>query len=321
VRKRSGFLGFLLGLGLLGVAGAAVSAWLSRFHHLFDLVAMFAGPALSAAVVGLVLATILRRWRMAGGFVAAALALFVFLQPQWSPRGAAPSPAAPPVTVYFANVWAQNEDNAALARSIAAADADVVALVEITDHHAGAMSEILKGYPYRTSTSPARRFRGGPRVVVGSRYPLGPSDTGLRDGLAVGEVTVSGPSGPFRLMAVHLTRPWPLDGRVRAQRDQTRRLARRIRAGEDERLLVVGDFNATASSAILRRFANEAEVTPAPARTGTWFDPLPGVFRIAIDNAFVGRGLAVTDRRVGRSNGSDHLPIIVTVKPARRTNG
>jgi endonuclease/exonuclease/phosphatase (EEP) superfamily protein YafD len=87
--------------------------------------------------------------------------------------------------------------------------------------------------------------------------------------------------------------------------------------GEHDRLLIVGDFNATASSAILRRFSKEAGVVNAPARIGTWFDPLPGLFRLAIDNAFTGPGLTVTHRRVGPANGSDHRPIVVTVARTR----
>lgn len=314
---RNKFVGAPLWLGLFGVAGGTLGALLAPLHHLFDLVAMFAAPAFTSALAGAGLAAVFRRWRMAGAFLGLGLALLLTLSPQWLPKTAPPAAGARPVTVYFANVWALNEDNAAIARSVQAVNADVVAMTEIADQHAAALPEILKAYPYRTSTAPARYFRGGPRTVIASRYPIAASDISLQDGLAVGEVVIEGPDGPFRLMAVHLTRPWPLDGRVRAQRDQTRRLARRIKAGEHERVLIVGDFNATASSAILRRFSREAGVTNAPAITGTWFDPLPGVLRIAIDNAFVGPGLTVTRRRVGPENGSDHRPIVVTVARTR----
>lgn len=314
---RSKIVGAALWLCLLGVAGGTLGALFAPVHHLFDLVAMFAAPAFTSAVVGVGLAAAFRRWRMAGAFAGLGLALLLTLGPQWFPKAAPSAAGARPVTVYFANVWALNEDNAAIARSVQAMDADVVAMTEIADQHAGSLPEILKAYPYRTSTAPARYFRGGPRTVIASRYPIQATDISLQDGLAVGEVIILAPDGPFRLLAVHLTRPWPLDGRVHAQRDQTKRLARRIKAGEHERVLIVGDFNATASSAILRRFAREAGVTPARAVTGTWFDPLPGVLRIAIDNAFVGPGLTITQRQVGPDNGSDHRPIVVTVARTR----
>jgi endonuclease/exonuclease/phosphatase (EEP) superfamily protein YafD len=306
----------LLGLGLIGVAGAAACAWLAPLHHLFDLVAMFAAPGFASAVVGLGLAALFRRWKLTGGFVVAALVLLLALRPQWFPAQPAAAAGAKPVTVYFANVWVRNRDNAALARSVKAVNADVVALTEIADHHATDLPEILKAYPYRTATAPARYFAGGPRTVIASRYPIEASPTTLQDGLAVGEAIVHAPGGDFRLLAVHLTRPWPLDGRVHAQRDQTKRLARRIQAGEHDQVLIVGDFNATASSAILKRFAREAGVTPAQAIMGTWFHPLPGPFRLAIDNAFTGPGLTVLRRKVGPANGSDHRPIVVTVARA-----
>lgn len=314
--RRSGIIGLIAWLGLLGVAVGTAGALFAPVHHLFDLVAMLAAPAFTSAVMGVLLAAGFRRWRMAGAFAGLGLALLLTLSPQWFP-GAAPAAAgARPVTVYFANVWALNKDNAAIARSVQAMNADIVALTEVADQHADALPQILKAYPYRTSTAPARYFRGGPRTVIASRYPIAVSDVSPQDGLAVGEVVIQAPDGPFRLMAVHLTRPWPLDGRVHAQRDQTKRLARRIKAGEHERVLIVGDFNATPSSAILRRFSREAGVRPARAVTGTWFDPLPGVLRIAIDNAFVGPGLTITRRKIGPDNGSDHRPIMVTVARA-----
>lgn len=306
----------LLALGLLGVGAGAICAWLAPLHHLFDLGAMFAGPAFTSAVIGLGLAAVFRRWRLIAGFAAVGVALFVALLPQWFPARAPAMAGARPVTVYFANVWARNQDNAAIARSVQAVDADVVAMTEIADRHVPALPQILKAYPYRTSTAPARYFEGGPRTVIASRYRITASPVVVRDGLAAGEVIVRAPGGDIRLLAVHLTRPWPLDGRVRAQRDQTRRLAARIKAGEHDRILIVGDFNATASSAILKRFAREGGVTPAPALTGTWFHPLPGPLRIAIDNAFTGPGLTVLSRKVGPENGSDHLPIVVTVASA-----
>lgn len=314
---RNKLVGAPLWLGLLGVASGTFGALFAPVHHLFDLVAMFAAPAFTSAVVGVGLAAAFRRWRMSGAFAGLGLALLLTLSPQWFPKVAPPAKGATPVTVYFANVWALNEDNAAIARSVQAVNADVVAMTEVADQHAPALPEILKAYPYRTTTAPARYFRGGPRTVIASRYPIAVSEISLQDGLAVGEVVIQAPDGPFRLLAVHLTRPWPLDGRVLAQRDQTKRLARRIKAGEHERVLIVGDFNATASSAILRRFAREAGVRPARAVTGTWFDPLPGVLRIAIDNAFVGPGLTVTQRRIGPDNGSDHRPIVVTLARTR----
>ncbi len=310
---RNGFISLFAWLALLGVAAGTLGALFAPVHHLFDLVAMFAGPAFASAVIGMGLASLFRRWRMSGAFAGLGLALLLTLSPQWFPKASPAAAGARPVTVYFANVWALNEDNAAIARSVQAVNADVVAMTEVADQHAPALPEILKAYPYRTTTAPARYFRGGPRTVIASRYPITATDIRLQDGLAVGEAVVQAPDGPFRLLAVHLTRPWPLDGRVHAQRDQTKRLARRIRAGEHERVLIVGDFNATASSAILRRFAREAGVKPARAVAGTWFDPLPGALRIAIDNAFVGPGLTVTHRRVGTENGSDHRPIVVTV--------
>ena len=316
--SRNPYVTIFLGLGLLGVILGAAGAWLSSVDHLADVVAMFAAPALTSTAIGLVLSLLVRRWRYAAGYLAAGLALLLFLQPQWFPKHPPAEAGARPIRIYFSNVWAQNDEIDAMAASVAAAKADVVAMVEVTDGHAQAMDRILAGYPHRLSTRPARFFSGGPRVVVASRWPIEDHTNDIGDGLAVGDVTIRAPSGPLRLITAHLTRPWPLDGRMGYQRDQTRRLANRVRFGEREHVVLVGDFNATASSDTLRDFAADAKVTPARAVTGTWIHPLPGVFRIAIDNAFTGPGLAVTKREIGKPNGSDHRPIIVEVKPAAR---
>ncbi len=315
--KRSGFLTFLLSLGLLGVAGGALGALLAGRHDLLDLIGMFAAPALTCAVIGVALALLLRRWKLALGYALAGLALFLCLRPQWFPQAPSAAPEAEPVRVYFANVWAGNRETDAIAASVHAAEADVVALVEITDEHAAALDRILKDHPYRASTRPARFFRGGPRVVIAAKWPVKEAYLGLQDGLAVGDTVVSTPQGELRVIAAHLTRPWPMDGRRGEQRRQADRLARRITGGQADRVLVVGDFNATGSSDVLRDFASQARLSPAPARLGTWPRQLPGVFRIAIDNAFAGPGLAIVSRELGQANGSDHRPIVVEVAPAR----
>lgn len=314
-RRRGQAVSLILGLGLLGVAFGAACAWLAGLHHLFDLVAMFAAPALTSAVIGAVLAALLRRWRIAGGFIAAGLALFLALRPQWYPAQPEPVTGVTPVRVYFANVWASNQQLDKLEASIKASKADVVGLVEITDAHAAALPGILRDYPYVSSSEPARFFLGGPRVVIASKWPLTPVDH-ARDGLATKDVIVAAPQGAFRFIALHLTRPWPLDGRKGEQIDQTVRLAQRVQ-GSDGRVLMMGDFNATASSDVLRDFAREASVTPAPAKVGTWPNFLPMPFRIGIDNAFTGPRLAVVKREIGRADGSDHRPVIVEIAPAK----
>lgn len=305
----------LLVFAVVVAAGlTAGSALLADRAPVFALIEQFAAPALAVCAI-LAPAAFFTGRRWASLFLTAAGgALLLNLQPQWFPPSTPAAPGAPPTRVYFANVWAQNDRMSTLKRSITAADADVVALVEVTEDHQRVMPVLLDQYPYLISGRPGRRA-GAARVMVASRVPVRVLSRDRADGLSALEVLVRAPKAPFRLIVVHTTRPWPFD-RPGAQADQLERVKARLYNGSPERTLIVGDFNATASSALLERFARQTTLRPAPAVIGTWPSAAPGPFRIGIDNAFVGRGLTVTGRRIGAPNGSDHRPIVLEVAPA-----
>lgn len=299
---------------LVGAALIAGGSLLADRAPLFALLEQFAAPALALAALLVVPAFVTgRRWASLL-FVAIGGVLALTLQPQWFPEKTPAAPGAKPVRVYFANVWAKNDRMSLLKASIAEADADVVALVEVTEDHQRLLPVLLEDYPYLISGKPGRRHAGAPRVLVASRYPVRVLGRERSDGLSALEATVRGPE-PFRLIVLHVTRPWPFD-RPGAQANQLERVKTRLFNGAPERTLLVGDFNATPSATVLERFAEQTSMRPAPALIGTWPSVLPGPLRIGIDNAFVGRGLTVTSRRVGAPNGSDHRPVVLEVASA-----
>lgn len=300
---------------VVGVGLTAGSALLADRAPVFALIEHFAAPALAVAGVVAPLAFVTgRRWG-ALLLVVGGGALFLNLQPQWFPPSTPAAPDGRPTKVYFANVWAKNDRMSLLRSSIAEADADVVALVEVTEDHQRLMPVLLEDYPYLISGKPGTRHAGAPRVMVASRVPVRVLGRERSDGLSALEVLVRAPGAPFRLIVVHTTRPWPFD-RPDAQADQLERVKTRLFNGAPERTLLVGDFNATPSTVLLERFSKQTTLRPAPAVVGTWPSAVPGPLRIGIDNAFVGRGLTVIDRRIGAPNGSDHRPVVVTVAPA-----
>ncbi|HYF22833.1 MAG TPA: endonuclease/exonuclease/phosphatase family protein [Caulobacteraceae bacterium] len=315
-RKPGGPLaGLLLWSALAAAVAVALAGLLADLHYVFDLGAQFAAPAFSLSLLFAFFALLLHRNRAMAGLLLAALALFLNLRPQWFPPEPQPKVVwgVKPAKVYFANVWARNERLADLAFSIAEADADVVAMVEVSPLHAEHMKLLLDRYPYqfKTNASP----NGGARTLIASRFPLKATDRGFQDGLAVLEARVMAPDRPFRLVAVHLTRPWPFyDPHV--QRRQTESLIRRVHRGDPETTVVVGDFNATGSGALLRDFRERAHLRMAPAIAGTWPSVAPAALRLGIDNAFAGEDLALINRRLGLPNGSDHRPIVFQVAPA-----
>ncbi|HEY0051914.1 MAG TPA: endonuclease/exonuclease/phosphatase family protein, partial [Caulobacteraceae bacterium] len=171
------------------------------------------------------------------------------------------------LTVYSANLWWENENVDATAASIAAANADVVVLIELGDAQSEALDRLLAGYPNRVTTPRVGWRRGASRNVIASRLPLEKiEDTG--DGLAVVSARLRLPDGTnLRVLGAHLTRPWPLRAHY-AQPWQAVRLAERVGASAEPTLLV-GDFNAAPHGRAVTRVEARTPLRAAAGEGGT----------------------------------------------------
>lgn len=295
----------------MAIASAALMA---ERWFVFDVIAQFAAPTLSAAAIGGGVCLLLRCWRIAAAFGAAMALLVWAMAPQLWPPNPASAASIAPIRVYLANLYVSNPEPALAAESIARERPDVIALVEVGPRHERALWTALAAYPHRLSSVDGA-FRGKrPRILIASRWPLRVDDNARRDGLAVTDATVGTPHGPIRMVVSHLTRPWPFDD-PGAQMRQAERLRRRLAAGDLRRTLVMGDFNAVPAGAVLRRFARESGLRPLAALSGTWPAWAPPGFRVAIDNAFVGEGLSLSNRRIAAPTGSDHRAVVFSVRP------
>jgi endonuclease/exonuclease/phosphatase (EEP) superfamily protein YafD len=302
------------GAAALGLAVALAVFVVLTGLPLFDLLSQFAAPTLSLCILALVLALVLRRWRSAGALGLAIVFLALALGGQWRPAHPAPQAGASPVRIYFANVWNENQDIARIARSEAHARPDVAAMVEFSDQHRAAQSALFAGLPYRVLSPGNPIYPGRPGAVIASRWPLTPLVQGVTWNFNIVAARVQEPGAPFRVVVVHLTRPWPF----RKPADQAAQIARleAALAQSEEPTVVLGDFNATLSGLRLKRLMAETGYRPAGAVIGDWPSALPGPFRIAIENAFASHGLTLTSRRIGEATGSDHRPIVLEAAPA-----
>lgn len=299
--------GIVLALALtapLGIAGAALSG---IGHRWVDILAQFTGPALIAAVVGLATAGLLRsRILIGAAFLVCGLVLAAGA-PQWAPPRGGTETGSDGFTLYSANLHARNTDVEAMATSIAAADADVVVLIEVGDAPAAAIDEVLAGYPYRAANIRMDRPSGAARSIIASRRPL--QDIGLVvPGLSVVGAVVETPIGPVTVAGVHMTRPWP----YQIQWEQIRQAeglsawARSI-AGP---VIAAGDFNSVSSARIGGIIKDDGGLIPAPGWPGTWPTRLPAIAGITIDQVWRTPDLALVERRLGLPTGSDHRPVI-----------
>jgi endonuclease/exonuclease/phosphatase (EEP) superfamily protein YafD len=285
----------------------AVSALSGIGHRWVDLLAQFVAPALAVGIVLTALALLLRRFRVAAVYAVAGLALLIAVWPQWMPAGNRARPGAPIVRLYSANLWAGNTEVDAIARSIAAADADIVILIELGDAPAARLDTVLADYPYRFASPRVVRSGGAARELIASRYPL--TGQGDRpDGLSEVTAVVRTPLGPLNVVGVHLTRPWPFQYQW-GQISQVQALAR-VRAGLTGPVIVAGDFNSVATARIGRQVRAEAGLVPATGWPGTWPAAAPAAAGLTIDQVYSSPDLAFVSRRLGRPMGSDHRPVI-----------
>ncbi len=226
-----------------------------------------------------------------------------------------PDPAARTVRLYSANVYYLNNDTDAIRRSIVAADADVVVLIELGREPAERIDEILAGYPNRIATLPARHNTGVARTVMASRLPMKQWVPGVQGIHALAGV-VETPWGPLNIVATHLTRPWPFQFQW-GQINQVAALEKIVK-GLNGPVIVAGDFNAVSSARIGRQIQTDIGLTPAPAWPGTWPTAAPSALGVAIDQVWRSPDLAFVSRRLGEPNGSDHRPVVTEITRAAR---
>jgi len=299
----------LTALGLLAAPAAIALSALSRIGHRWtDLLAQFTSPALGATLILTLLCAVLRLRPavIAGLSVTALLVLAVW--PQWFPRGGAlPREVAPTLTLYSANLWAWNTDIEAITRSIADADADIVVLVELGDAPSAQLDRVLTGFPHRVLNARVNRPSGAARAAIASRYPL-TAIADRPDGLVSVAAAAQTPLGPVNIIGAHLTRPWPFQYQW-GQINQATALAA-IRRDMTGPVIAAGDFNSVSSARIGRQIQAETGMIPAPGWPGTWPSPLPSAMGLTIDQVWRSPDLALLERRLGRSNGSDHRPVV-----------
>lgn len=294
-----------MGIALLVLAGAD--------NRAVDLLAQFTAPVLIATVLltgGLALLRM--KLPAALGLLTGAL-LVLAVWPQWFPEASRPDPEAAIVRVYAANLFYLNNDTARIRRSIEAADADIVVLIELASDPVLKIDQLLEGYPHRVASMRLDQTRGPSRSLIASRWPLTARDD-PPDGLHAVAATVRTPLGPVNVVGVHLTRPWPFQHSW-GQISQTMALDAVVQT-LDGPVVVAGDFNSVSSARIGKQIQQDIGLRPAPGFPGTWPGGLPSALGITIDQVYASPDLAFISRRLGRPTGSDHRPVVTEITRA-----
>ncbi|TAJ66969.1 endonuclease/exonuclease/phosphatase family protein [Brevundimonas sp.] len=301
----------LLGLAPLFAVSALIVLGLG--NRWVDLAAQFTAPLLLAALAGTAILALLRLRRAAVAGLAVVGLLAIAVWPQWFPASTTPDPDAPIVRLYSANLYYLNNDTARIRRSIEAADADIVVLIELASDPALNIDQLLAGYPHRAASMRLDQTRGPSRSVIASRWPL-TVRADPPDGLHAVAATVRTPLGPLNVVGVHLTRPWPFQHSW-GQISQTMALDAVVE-GMDGPVVVAGDFNSVSSARIGRQVRRDIGLRPAPGFPGTWPSDLPSALGMNIDQVYASPDLGFVSRRLGSPTGSDHRPVVTEITRA-----
>jgi len=265
-----------------------------------------------------------RRWLLAvaslsvAGFHVALMAPDFLRDRRFDTQANATSPVAPDtasstVRIFFANVAVRNTEYAAMLDEIAAADPDVIVLVEFSWpwHEAFEKSPIMAPYVYGSGLLKSHVNT----VNIVSRLPLATEIQNWVRHRPVHAVDVPLGSKTLRLMGLHA--PRPIEGSrfdYTAYWDELLPLL----TVEQGPLVVVGDFNATEHSKVYKQ-VTEGRLRSAHDDRGrgyatTWPNGEYLCPPIRIDHAFVSPEIEVVRIVEGRGRGSDHKPLIVDVR-------
>ena len=214
------------------------------------------------------------------------------------------------IRVALVNVLSSNRDADALAEWVADEEPAVLAVLELQSfwHRRFAESDLVGRYPHRHEAVRA----GDAGVALYSRYPILEASTIQvgRSGIPMIDATVELDGCAVRLFILNGFAP--ISRATWASREELlARAGDRQRSGEAPRVVLAG-LNATLHSSAYRRFLRDNELIDTRAGVGrqpTWM-PSFGPLGLDIDHVFVSEELGVRSRRVGRSIGSDHAPIV-----------
>ncbi len=212
------------------------------------------------------------------------------------------------IRVMSFNTWLRNLDVDAIRREVLRQKPDVLGVVEFQADKRVLFSQLRSHYPYQADCSEIPHCY----LALFSRWPLEKVRARhLWMGPPYLHVLVKAPSGPVHVFVVHTLRfPW-----LGSQYAQVRAMARLVRRVKGAKI-VMGDFNATPFSVMLHTF-----IRGSGLKRQTWLPTWPAwnalmqLPQLAIDHVFISSEFERVDGPwIGDNAGSDHFPVIVTLR-------
>ncbi len=220
-----------------------------------------------------------------------------------------------PLRILYMNVYISNTSYDDIATYVKKVNPDAIVFVEVSPESYHAFKSSLSGIYTYDAYQPGDDKPAG--IVFFSKVPPSSQENHrLRiGGMPVLRMTFG--EGPERvaLYGVHLNPPND-KGQMDKRNVELEELSRKVQ-GEQNRVIVVGDFNITPWSYYFKDFLKTSKLrdTRTFGRfTLSWHSSLPFFMRIPIDQALISRGIVLEKRSAGPSLGSDHLPVVLEIQ-------
>lgn len=218
------------------------------------------------------------------------------------------------VRLLAANVLMENEAHDKVIAFVESQDPDILLLMETNARWVAALEPVLARYP-TVLREPREDYYG---LVFATRLPAATARTlrlSLDDTPAVfAELSAPDGGAAFRVVGLH-PRP-PVPGQDTAERDAEVLYAARFACRSGVPLVATGDFNDAAWSDTSQRFKHVGGYLDPRIGRGLFasFNANHWLIRCPIDQLFVTPDVAVVSFGLGPHVGSDHFPIVATLR-------
>ncbi len=208
-----------------------------------------------------------------------------------------------------ANVFAWNERADELARELAALDADVMMITELTPEWSATLERegVLERFEHRVIVPRDDCFG----IALLSRFALDQWDIVDLGGVPMVSASITVGGRPVRVLAVHTLPPREAEY-TRVWRAQMLALGEMI--DRDEATIVAGDLNASPFArsyrALLGHGVRGAHEAVGRGLATTWPNGMMPFPSMRLDHVLVSPSIDVLGVREGRGAGSDHRPVI-----------
>jgi endonuclease/exonuclease/phosphatase (EEP) superfamily protein YafD len=198
-------------------------------------------------------------------------------------------------------------------------DADIIILLETNDMWQDAIRRIKWGYPYHI----VKDMRGWRNMVVFSSLNIDDLEIKQLDDVDAPAIVIRGKTTgyelPFVLYGVHPPPPvYPSS--AKENNAILKSVATYMSEETADYKMLVGDFNMTRFSPNFKSMEETSRLRDSNFGIGfnafsfSWPSFLPDFMRITIDNILVSDNIVVEKKERGEAMGSDHYPIMTTLK-------